>query len=96
MRALLAGLVLVLGAHAPVAGPRARPRSPARTKAPLDARPAPADTAAEAVSVEPTDAEPRQSSICCCRVFSQRWSYSWMNPAACTSAGGSCVSPDHC
>jgi hypothetical protein len=34
--------------------------------------------------------------LCCCRVWSHGWQYSWLENAACTTANGTCVSPDHC
>lgn len=43
----------------------------------------------------PTPAPP-QPGICCCRVWSHGWQYSWRPNAECTAQNGSCVSPDHC
>ncbi|MBK8696020.1 MAG: hypothetical protein IPN17_28110 [Deltaproteobacteria bacterium] len=34
--------------------------------------------------------------LCCCRVWSHGWQYSWRDTGACTAANGTCVSPDHC
>ncbi len=41
-------------------------------------------------------APPSQPGICCCRVWSHGWQYSWRPNAECGTRNGTCVTPDHC
>jgi hypothetical protein len=92
-RALILGFLLV-GASAPFAmaqnPPRAPRVAPGRT---TPARAVPNDAA-------PSDAQPAQTpppaGVCCCRVWSHGWQYSWRPAPECTTQNGTCVTPDHC
>ncbi len=44
----------------------------------------------------PAPSPPQQPGICCCRVWSHGWQYSWRPNGECTAQNGSCVTPDHC
>jgi hypothetical protein len=52
---------------------------------------------ATSAPVPTSSAQPRQQpAICCCRIYQQRWQYSWMPPDRCQQSNGTCVAPDHC
>lgn len=83
----------------------ARPRAPERAaqtrRTDSGAAPIANTTNADsAVREQPTPpAQPTQQDpgpVCCCRFFAQGWQHAWRGQAACDSAGGSCVAPDHC
>lgn len=60
--------------------------------------PVAAQTASPLPRPEPAQTPPPapQPGICCCRVWSHGWQYSWRPNAECSAQNGSCVSPDHC
>lgn len=97
--ALLALLVVTVPAAAQNNG--ARPaRNPVRTAQPATqpARVHAADASDVPLQTNPTPPTPptTPSAICCCRVWSHGWQYSWRPNAECTSQSGTCVTPDHC
>ena len=57
------------------------------------AQSAPAQALPQQTPPAPT---PPQPGICCCRVWSHGWQYSWRPNGECTAQSGSCVTPDHC
>lgn len=106
-RSLLALFVLTAFA-APAAAQTTRPRTAQGATAPAQSSTAatqttpqsntattPAQTAPAPMQTTPTPAPP-QPGICCCRVWTHGWQYSWRPNAECTTQNGTCVSPDHC
>lgn len=57
-------------------------------------RPTPAQTPPAPAPQPP--GQPPAPGICCCRVWSHGWQYSWRPGTECTAQNGSCVTPDHC
>jgi|LNFM01.1.fsa_nt_gb hypothetical protein len=81
----------------------AAPARPAATRAAQTAQPRQSSDAATSLvsdsAVRPPPAQPAQQDpgpVCCCRYFAQGWQHAWRGQAACDSAGGTCVAPDHC
>lgn len=75
------------------ARPARRPATPATPAVTADAGVTPPPVAATGDAGAPSGA---QGAICCCRVWSHGWQYSWRPSGDCTGQNGSCVSPDHC
>ena len=75
--------------------PRAQPAqaSPAQAS---PAQASPAQTSPAQALPQQTPPTPPQPGICCCRVWSHGWQYSWRPNGECTAQSGSCVTPDHC
>lgn len=83
-------LFALLSAAAAASGQSRPARRPAAPAATADAGVTPPPVAATG------DAGAPQGAICCCRVWSHGWQYSWRPSGDCTGQNGSCVSPDHC
>lgn len=88
-----------LASAQPRRAPRVAPPTVAAAPAaaaPAAATPAVAPAATPATTTPaPVEAQPAPG-LCCCRAWAHGWQYSWRDAAACTSANGTCVSPDHC
>lgn len=60
------------------------------------AQPRPTPDRPSADRPEPAQQPPPQPGICCCRVWSRGWQYSWRPANECSAQNGTCVTPDHC
>ncbi len=56
----------------------------------------PRSTTAPVALQQPAPQPTPNPTLCCCRVWTHGWQYSWRDTPACTAANGTCVSPDHC
>lgn len=83
----LSGLMLAVSlAASPLASAQSRtPSAPVALQQP-------APVALQQPAPQPTP----NPTLCCCRVWTRGWQYSWRDTPACTAANGTCVSPDHC
>lgn len=83
------------GATAPAQSSTAATQTTTQTTTQSNTATTPAQTAPAPMQTTPTPAPP-QPGICCCRVWTHGWQYSWRPNAECTTQNGTCVSPDHC
>lgn len=99
MKRSLLPLVALVALALPAAAQNPAHRVVRRAAAPAVVIPAQAQPA-QAQPAQPQQTPPAptppQPGICCCRVWSHGWQYSWRPNAECTAQSGSCVTPDHC